>query len=97
MTSWRKLTGAKEASAVLESEVLRLKKNRTDNPYVICPYFKSECKETVFCEGVEENNSIHLAFATPDRRRNYQERFCKCNWKRCLVAEILNRKWGYEV
>ena len=42
-----------------------MKKNRTDNPYVICPYFKSEEKHTIFCEGVEENSAIHLAFSLP--------------------------------
>ena len=73
-----------------------MKKNRTDNPYVICPYFKCEEKHTIFCEGVEENSAIHLAFSTPQLRKDYQARFCKNCWKRCLVADGLNRKYDYE-
>lgn len=74
-----------------------MKKNRTDNPYVICPYFRSEDHHTIFCEGPEEKSSIHIAFSTPQLRKAYQVRFCKGCWNRCLIGEGLNRKWEYKV
>ena len=73
-----------------------MKKNRTDNPYVVCPYFKCEDSQTIFCEGVEEDNAIHMAFSTPSIRKNYQDRYCKTLWKRCMVADILNKKYDYK-
>lgn len=73
-----------------------MKKHREDNPFVKCPYFKCEERQTIFCEGAEENSAIHHAFSTPQQRKDYQTRFCKTNWKKCLVADGLNRKYEYE-
>ena len=72
------------------------KRNTDENVFVKCPYYRCESQCVIYCEGVEENSAIHLAFSTPQLRKDYQERFCKSCWKRCLVAESLNRKYDYE-
>ena len=64
---------------------------------VKCPYYKGEEKQVLFCEGVQEGSSIHLAFDTPSNLRDYKNQFCKgwCYGK-CLIADMNNRKWNYK-
>ena len=63
---------------------------------VQCPYYKGEEKQMLFCEGVQEGAAIHLAFDTTPNLKDYKNHFCKRCWKKCLLAETLNRKWGYD-
>lgn len=64
---------------------------------VKCPYYRGEEKQMLFCEGVQEGTAIHLAFDTPSNLRDYKKRFCT-SWcyNKCLIADELNRKWGYD-
>ena len=64
---------------------------------VKCPYYKGEDKQEIICEGVQKDSAIHLTFDTPANLRDYKKRFCK-GWcfNRCLIADMLNRKYEYE-
>ena len=62
-----------------------------------CPYYKCESKCIVYCEGVEENNCIHMAFATPPQKRDFEKEFCRAGWWKCIIAAALNRRYGYEM
>ena len=64
--------------------------------YTKCPYYKWQTKCVICCEGVRENSSIHMAFAGKKDRLGHQKVFCRDHWCRCVVAQALNRKWGYE-
>ena len=70
-------------------------KRRLD-AFVKCPYYKGEEKQMIFCEGVQEGSALHLAFNTSTNLKDYKNRFCKECYNRCLVAEMLNRKYDYE-
>jgi hypothetical protein len=61
-----------------------------------CPYYDGEEKQKIICEGVQDGASIHMAFDTPQNRRNYKKKFCNKSYNECLIAEALNRKWGYD-
>ena len=63
---------------------------------VKCPYYKGEEKQMLFCEGVQEGSAIHLAFDTPSSLKEYKNSFCKRRYNKCLIADLLNRKWGYD-
>jgi hypothetical protein len=63
---------------------------------VKCPYYKGEEKQMIFCEGVQEGSAIHLAFDTNPNLKEYKDHFCKGRYNKCLVAEAMNRKWGYD-
>lgn len=63
---------------------------------VKCPYYKGEESQMIFCEGVEDGSKLHLAFNTSNNRRDYKNRFCKGCYNKCLIAEMLNRKYDYE-
>ena len=69
-------------------------KHRAD-VLVKCPYYKFEEKQKIFCEGVQEGTAIHLAFDTNSNLKVYKKQFCKGCYNRCLIAEMQNRKWGY--
>ena len=62
-----------------------------------CPYYYGEEKQKIFCEGVQEGSAIHMAYDTPQNRRDYKKAFCNQAWETCLVAQMLNRKWDYEI
>ena len=63
---------------------------------VQCPYYKFEEKQMIFCEGVQEGTAIHLAFDTPSNRKDYKNHFCRGCYNKCLIADLHNRKWGYD-
>ena len=65
--------------------------------YVKCPYYRREEKQKIFCEGVSQGTSIHLAFGSPQQRKQYETIYCKGDWSRCLLAQMQNRKWDYEI
>lgn len=63
---------------------------------VQCPYYKGEEQQKLFCEGVQEGSAIHLAFDTNPNLKDYKNQFCKRCYNRCLIADMNNRKWGYD-
>ena len=74
-------------------------KNNSSSVVVVCPFFKakgkSSCDQIIYCEGVEQNTSIHLAFAEPDKRRSYMEHYCNKfkGHKECIIAKALYGKY----
>lgn len=63
---------------------------------VKCPFYKGERRQLIYCEGVQEGSSIHMGFDTQDNFRDYKSCFCKGDYNQCLIAQAMNRKWGYE-
>jgi hypothetical protein len=63
---------------------------------VECPYYKDESQQTLHCEGVEEGCGLQLGFRGKKRLQTYKEQFCRCSWKTCMVAQMLNRKYDYQ-
>ena len=70
-------------------------KHRAD-VLVKCPYYKFEDKQMIYCEGVQEGTAIHLGFDTAPNLRDYKNKFCKRCYNQCLIAQMQNRKWGYD-
>ena len=60
---------------------------------VACPYYKYEAPQMVYCEGVDDNTALHLAFATKQEKKTYMSANCCGRWKSCLIAQMLNRKY----
>ena len=65
-----------------------------ESPDVKCPYYKQESKWEIFCEGVQADQSFHVAFSLPASRKAYEKQFCKDCWGQCLIARGLNRRWA---
>lgn len=77
-----------------EGEIAMGKHNFTKD--VVCPYYKYEAPQMIYCEGVDENTALHLAFDAKDRMKGYIKARCCNRWKECLIAQMLNRKYDYE-
>lgn len=63
---------------------------------VLCPFYQSDEKQIIYCEGVEPDTRIHLAFASSLQLKCYRERFCEGSYTRCRIAGMLNKKWDEE-
>lgn len=63
---------------------------------VVCPYYKYEAPQMIYCEGVDDNTALHLAFASKEEKKRYMRTKCSNCWKACMIAQMLNRKYDYE-
>ena len=63
---------------------------------VTCPYYEHEGPQMIYCEGVEPHTVLHLAFEGKDKMREYRKNFCESGYNKCMIAQMLNRKWDYE-
>jgi hypothetical protein len=74
-----------------------------DERYVACPYSLGVNTEPqrkqgaiIRCEGVSKGNDITLVFDSKEQRKRYKTTFCYSihNCRKCLVHQMLNRKYG---
>ena len=56
----------------------------------ICPFYKHETSQVIYCEGIREGSVLHLAFASKTDAKDYKEDFCHTNcWRGCVIAQML--------
>lgn len=75
-----------------------------DERYVSCPYYlglkneEQRKKGQIRCEGVSKGNTISLVFGSETVRKEYKRTFCYSiqNCRKCLIHQMLNRKYGVE-
>ena len=65
--------------------------------YAQCPFYQEEERQKIFCEGVQEGSRLTISFGNVEDKREYCGKWCKGDWARCLVADMLCRKWEYLV
>ena len=63
----------------------------------VCPFYQYYERHKIVCEGVQEDANIHLTFGSPSDRKDYHEARCCGEYKKCLVAQMLYKKWGENV
>lgn len=64
---------------------------------VKCPYYRFENRCVIFCEGVQPQQSIHMAFGDGGEKRAYEKQFCHRIWSDCMIAAGHNARlcdWG---
>ena len=57
---------------------------------VVCPYYKYEAPQMVYCEGVDDHTALHLAFSTKQGKKSYMNGKCKECWIRACVFSFLS-------
>lgn len=63
---------------------------RYQSKSAICPFYHSESAQKIYCEGVTDGNSIHMAFDNTARLKDYELEYCYCKYyKYCLIADML--------
>lgn len=55
----------------------------------MCPFYKKEDKQTIWCFGVIENSSVHLAFGNVLDCKEYKETKCRNDYSKCGVYRML--------
>ena len=60
---------------------------------VVCPFYKYESPQLIYCEGVDDNTAIHLAFASKQDLREYRKAKCEGDYKGCMLCQMLNKKY----
>lgn len=57
---------------------------------VICPFYKHENRFVIFCQGVDEESVLHLAFPRPSSCFDFKQRYCRKEYSTCPIAQMLN-------
>ena len=60
---------------------------------VLCPYYLKDEDNHIVCEGTELDTSVHLTCSNKKHRREYQKFYCCNHYKKCRIANMLDRKW----
>lgn len=42
-----------------------------------CPYYKANGGHEIYCTGLQDRSSIHVAFAIPEEKRQWMADYCK--------------------
>ena len=66
-----------------------MKRNQYKSKITACPFYKKEDRQTIFCCGVAENSSIHLAFGNDVDCNDYKIYNCRGDFHKCPVYEML--------
>lgn len=69
---------------------------RTVSVNAVCPFYRSEDVQKVYCEGVQRGSSIHLAFGDAKDCKGYMDIYCRDDFKDCPIAAMLWRKYDNE-
>lgn len=59
---------------------------------VKCPHYHSDDAQHIYCDGVNDENWVHLAFPGKRKKQEYKCIYCRENWKRCLLARMQGLK-----
>ena len=64
----------------------RLPKNkRYISERATCPYYRSQERQKIYCEGVERDTAIVLTFSYPGDRVAYEEHYCEGKHSECKI------------
>ena len=57
----------------------------------LCPFYKEEDRNVIYCEGLTKKSRIHNAFSTD--ARPFKKKYCCGGWKSCPIAIMLWAKY----
>lgn len=57
------------------------------NPAVLCPFYKMEESNKIYCQGVEDG-ALSIQSWKADAKI-YKAKYCKGRWARCPVSKML--------
>lgn len=65
--------------------------------FVRCPYYRREERNLLQlkCEGLLEGTDLYQRFENGERMRRHKEVYCMKDYRRCPLAEALDRKYEY--
>lgn len=63
------------------------------SPEALCPFYRSEDSQKIYCEGIGEGNAIHLAFGSKTHLKIHKDSYCDSEYGECPIAKMLNKKY----
>ena len=57
--------------------------------HAICPYYLHEDPQVIYCEGIEDNMVLHLAFANASNALWYKKEHCRKDYYACIICQLL--------
>ena len=57
--------------------------------YAVCPHYKHEDTQVIYCNGLCEGSVVHLAFGNKTDAKNYKREMCKNNYSSCKIYQML--------
>lgn len=75
---------------------MRLKDEMPRSTVVVCPFYRKETQQVIYCEGIEKNTATHLAFGSRTALKKYRFRYCCDTYGKCRIAKMLFEKWEEE-
>lgn len=61
----------------------------------ICPFYKHESRQVIYCEGIKEGTVLHLAFANPSDCLLHKKQYCRGNNHiQCPISILLISKYN---
>ena len=55
----------------------------------ICPFYRHEDSQVIYCDGIAKDSVIHLAFANKSDAKEYKLRYCRNCYRNCLISKLL--------
>ena len=62
-----------------------MKSHRYTVQSVLCPLYKEQDAQRIFCLGIEPGHTIDQNVDAPAHRENFQIRHCKTNYESCPI------------
>lgn len=66
--------------------------------YVVCPYYHTEQRCKILCEGVQADAYNHLVFQNDVAKKMYMKKYCRDieNFRNCRICEMLDLRYLME-
>ena len=55
----------------------------------ICPYYRHEDSQVIYCDGIVPDSVIHLAFANKSDAKEYKVKYCRECYNQCPISQLL--------
>lgn len=55
----------------------------------VCPFYKHEDPQVIYCNGIQPGSVIHLAFSSKTDAKEYKTSRCHSDWCSCEIACML--------
>lgn len=55
----------------------------------ICPFYRHEDPQVIYCDGITPDSVIHLAFANKSDAKCYKVKFCRKCYLDCPIYQLL--------
>lgn len=66
----------------------------SEDPYVNCPFYAKESKNSLICEGLYDNTGNITTFRTAQYKRLHKDKYCRNGYGECILCRMLLDKYA---